>query len=82
MKAVKAKTTKAAAKVAPKGTAAKADPKAVVTKGQSAKAKKPAKVLPKGTRMSLDDTLWRLVNRPIPPKKPVPADKAKAEDES
>ena len=58
MKTVKAKTTKAAAKVAPKESTAKV---------KTAKGKKPAKALPKGTPMSLDDTLWRLMNRPKKP---------------
>lgn len=57
MKTAKAKTTKAA-KAAPQQSAAKA---------KTAKGKKPAKVLPKGTPMSLDDTLWRLMNRPKKP---------------
>jgi hypothetical protein len=85
MKAVKAKTTKTAPKVAAKATlkgkAVKAAPKESAVKGKVAKGKKPKKVLPKGTPMSLDDTLWRLVNRPIAPKKPAPAAKEKAHTE-
>ena len=90
MKIVKAKTTKAApkgtlkgvaAKPAPKASAAKTAPKESAVKGKTAKAKKPKKVLPKGTPMSLDDTLWRLVNRPIAPKKPAPEIKEKAKTE-
>ena len=78
MKVLKAKTTKAAPKVTLKGVAAKAAPKGIAAKDKTAKGKKPAKVLPKGTPMSLDDTLWRLMNRP---KKPT-TDKAKAKDAS
>ena len=90
MKIIKAKTTKTAPKVALKGVAAKPAPKASATKtapkesavkGKTAKGKKPKKVLPKGTPMSLDDTLWRLVNRPIAPKKPAPDVKEKAKTE-
>jgi hypothetical protein len=90
MKIVKAKTTKtapkvalkgAAAKAAPKGSAAKVAAKETAVKGKAAKGKKPKKVLPKGTPMSIDDTLWRLVNRPIAPKKPAPDVKEKATTE-
>lgn len=94
MKIVKAKTTKTAAKVAAKGAAPKVgSPKAATKAGpkgsaaktapkeSAVKGKKPKKMLPKGTPMSLDDTLWRLVNRPIAPKKPAPEIKEKAKTE-
>ena len=79
--ALKATSPKAGAKAAPKGSAAKVAPKETAVKGKAAKGKKPKKVLPKGTPMSIDDTLWRLVNRPIAPKKPAPDVKEKATTE-